>query len=107
MCQREPLGQLAGRLVWRGAVKRHHGRRNARCTLQMRAPPVGDGAHLYQIRAPADSFFKTMNGHLDERGTKGNGRRSYASCPVDQAKGDAKEASTPGNGDEIATAARK
>ena len=63
MGEREPIGQVLGGFGRREAIERHHGRRNARCAHELRAPSVADGHDLDGVRAPADSLFETMNNH--------------------------------------------
>jgi hypothetical protein len=95
MRQRQPLRQLARGLVRRSPVKRHHGGGHAGAAAQLRPPPVADGRHLDLVHAPANGFFEAMNGHVcDVRVEKGSERRFYASPRRDQAKRDAKGAST-------------
>ncbi len=74
MGKREPLGQLPGGLIRSRPVKRHHGRRDPWRAQQLSAPTVADGHDLYEVGAPADSFFEAVNGQgpiLNTRG--GNG----------------------------------
>jgi hypothetical protein len=59
----------------------------------LRAPAIADRRNLYQVRAPADSLFEAMCGHSVIR-SLGWRRRSYAPCATDQAKRNAKGAST-------------
>jgi len=63
MREREPLGELPGSFVWGGSVKRHHGGRDAGGAEQLGAPAIADEHDFDQVRAPADGFFKAMNGH--------------------------------------------
>src|SRR5688572_13307862 len=90
----QPCGELRGRLIRSGPVKRHHGGRHARGAQQLCAPAVADGYDFYEVRPPADGFFETMNGHGDIL-TEGERRRFYASAGAGQAKRDAKTVSTP------------
>jgi hypothetical protein len=101
--QRQPLGQLARGLVGRRAVKRHHRGRHSRAAAQLRPPPVTDGRHFDLVRTPADSFFEAMNDHVVCcPGGVGKKGRFYASRRRDQAKRDAKGASTAGiTGDRV------
>jgi hypothetical protein len=64
MRERQPLSQLAGRLLWGLAVERHHRGRHARLSSQLSTPPVTDGHHFDVVRTPADVFFEKMNDHL-------------------------------------------
>jgi hypothetical protein len=64
MRERQPCGQLAGRLLWGLAVKGHHRGGDARRPAKLGAPPVADGRHLYLVRTPADRFFEVVNGQL-------------------------------------------
>jgi hypothetical protein len=61
--ERQPRGQLMGRLRWGLAVERHHSRGHTGPAAQLSAPPVADGCYLNLIRTPADSLFEMMNGH--------------------------------------------
>ena len=94
MRQGKPLRQLSRRFIGGVPVEGHHGRWDTWRTQQLCTPAVGDGHHLYEVRAPADGFFKAMNGHDAIFWRRGDGGRSYASAAADQAKGDAKTAST-------------
>ena len=62
MSKREPLGQLSGGLIRSRPVERHHGRRDAWRAQQLGAPTVADWHDLYEVGAPADSFFEAVNG---------------------------------------------
>jgi len=64
VCERQPRGQLAGRLFWGLAVKRHHRGGHARPSTKLGSPPVADGRNLDQIRTPADGLFEMVNGHV-------------------------------------------
>jgi hypothetical protein len=68
VCERQPRGQLTGRLLWRLAVEGHHGGRHASGPAELRAPAIGDRRYLDLVRTPADSFFEMMNGHLGDAG---------------------------------------
>lgn len=70
MGKREPIGQLSGGLIRSRPVKRHHGRRDPRRAHQLSAPTVADGHDLYEIGAPADSFFEAVNGQRPILNTK-------------------------------------
>jgi hypothetical protein len=64
MRERQPRGQLAGRLLWGLAVEGHHRGGQARLPAKLGAPPVADGRYLYLVRTPADRFFEVVNGQL-------------------------------------------
>jgi len=64
MRERQPGGQLSGRLFWRLAVKGHHCGGHARSASELRTPPVADGHHFDLVRTPADVFFEMVNVHL-------------------------------------------
>lgn len=93
--QRQPLRQLPRGLVRRRTVKRHHRGWHPGAAAQLRTPPVTDGRHFDLVRTPADSLFEAMNDHVVivrmEWESEG---RFYASRQRDQAKRDAKDAST-------------
>ena len=95
MREGKPLRQLSRRFIGGMPVEGHHGRWDTWRTQQLRTPAVGDGYDLYEVRAPADGFFETVNGHSAIFERSGDGGRSYASAAADQAKRDAKAASTP------------
>jgi len=61
--ERQPVGEMFGRLVWRHAVERHHGGRNSWLPGKLGAPAVADGHYLDRIRAACDGLFESMNGH--------------------------------------------
>lgn len=64
MRERQPRGQLAGRLLWGLAVKGHHRSRHAGFPRQLGTPPIADGHHFDLVRPPADGFFEMVNDHL-------------------------------------------
>jgi hypothetical protein len=64
MRERQPRGQLTGRLLWGLAVKGHHGGGHARLPQQLGAPPIADGRDFDLVRAPADVLFEVVNDHL-------------------------------------------
>ena len=63
VCEREPSGQLAHRLVRGLTVEWHHGRRQAWPAAQLGAPPITDGHSLDLVRPTADGFFEAMHDH--------------------------------------------
>jgi hypothetical protein len=64
MRERQPGGQLAGRLLRRLAVEGHHRGGHPGFPCQLGAPPVADGRHVDMVRTPTYSFFKVVNDHL-------------------------------------------
>jgi hypothetical protein len=64
MGERQPLGEVLGGFVRRLPIKGHHRRRHAVPPPQLRTPSVADGHDLDLVRAPANHFFKSMNGHV-------------------------------------------
>jgi hypothetical protein len=73
MRERQPRGQLVGRLLWGLAVEGHHRSGDARRPAKLGAPPVADGHHLYVVRTPADRFFEMVNGQLSGGSTLKSG----------------------------------
>ena len=63
MGEGEPVGEVLGGLDRSDAVERHHGCRDTRHADKLRPPPVTDGHHFNEVRAPADNLFESMNGH--------------------------------------------
>lgn len=63
MREREPRGQLAGRLLWGLAIEGHHRRWHPRLPRQLGTPPVADRRDLDLVRTPAYGFFEMMNDH--------------------------------------------
>jgi hypothetical protein len=64
MRERQPRGQLAGRLLRRLAVEGHHRGGHPGFPRQLSAPPVADGRHVDLVRTPTYSFFEVVNDHL-------------------------------------------
>ena len=64
MCQRQPLGKLARRLIGRGSIKGHHCSWHARQSPELRAPTVADRRYLDVVRTAANGLFEAMNDHL-------------------------------------------
>jgi hypothetical protein len=64
MRERQPRGQLAGRLLWGLAVKGHHGGGHARLSQELGAPPIADGRNFDLVRPPTDVFFEMVNDHF-------------------------------------------
>ena len=64
MRERQPRGQLVGRLFWGLAIEGHHRRRHARLPGQLSTPTVADGRHLDVVRTPTNGFFKMFDDHL-------------------------------------------
>jgi hypothetical protein len=64
MRQRKPFGQLMGGLGRARPIERHHRRWHARAPAQLGTPPVADGRDLDVVHAPANGFFKAMDGHV-------------------------------------------
>lgn len=64
MRERQPRGQLAGRLLWGRAVEGHHRGRHSRFPRQLGAPPVADGRHVDLVRTPTYRFFEMVNDHV-------------------------------------------
>ena len=64
MRERQPRGQLAGRLLWGLAVEGHHRGRHSRFPRQLGAPPVADGRHVDLVRTPTYRFFEVVNDHV-------------------------------------------
>jgi len=61
MSARQPRGELIGRLGRRSSVKRHHRRRHAGQSDDLRAPAVfGHGRNLDEIGAYPDGLFEAM-----------------------------------------------
>jgi hypothetical protein len=68
VCERQPRGQLAGRLFWGLAVERHHRRWYPGRAAELSSPAVADGRHLDLVRTPADGLFEMMNCHVWDAG---------------------------------------
>ena len=64
MGQRQPFRKLFRGFVRSAAVKRHHGGGHAGRSQELRAPFVTDRPYFNQVRAAADIFLETMNGHV-------------------------------------------
>lgn len=64
MRERQPRGQLAGRLFWGLAVEGHHCGRHAGLPGQLGTPTVADGRYLDVVRTPTNRFFEMFNVHL-------------------------------------------
>lgn len=64
MRERQPRGQLAGRLLRRLAIEGHHGRGHAGLSGQLSTPSVADGRHVDLVRTPTYSLFKVVNDHV-------------------------------------------
>ena len=64
MRERQPRGQLAGRLLRRLAVEGHHRGGHPGFPRQLSAPPVADRRHVDLVRTPTYCFFKVVNDHL-------------------------------------------
>src|SRR5688500_5750564 len=75
MRERQPRGQLAGRLLWGLAVEGHHRGRHARLSCQLSTPTVTDGRYVDLVRTSAYRFFETVNDHLS------GGPTDYAGMP--------------------------
>jgi len=75
MRERQPRGQLAGRLLRRLAVEGHHRGGHPGFPRQLSAPPVADGRHVDLVRTPTYSFFEVVNDHLS------GGPTDYAGMP--------------------------
>ena len=99
MGQRQPVGQMCGRFIRRGAVKRHHG-----CCLpaghqpKLRPPSVADGPYFDLVRAPANRLVEAMNVHvgLSERMYRGSNETAtiLRACDVQSSERITKTAST-------------
>jgi hypothetical protein len=63
MRERQPRGQLAGRLLWGLAVERHHRCGHTRFPRQLGTPPVTDGRYVDFVRTPTYRFFELVD-HL-------------------------------------------
>ena len=63
MRERQPGGQLAGRLLRGLAVEGHHRRRHTRFSRQLGTPPVADGRNVDFVRTPTYRFFEVVD-HL-------------------------------------------
>jgi len=63
MRERQPRGQLAGRLLWGLAVERHHRCGHTRFPRQLGTPPVTDGRYVDFVRTPTYRFFEVVD-HL-------------------------------------------
>ena len=86
MRQRQPLGQELRGLCRCVAVERHHCRREAWGTGQLRAPPIADWSDFDLVRAPADGFVEAMKYHVFDVRRKRSGMQFYAADFSDQAK---------------------
>ena len=64
MRERQPRGQLAGRLLRSLAVEGHHRGGHPGFPRQLGAPPVAHGRHVDLVRTPTYSFFEVVNDHL-------------------------------------------
>jgi len=64
MRERQPLSQLPRRFVRRLPIEGHHRRRHAGPSPQLSTPSVADGHDLDLVRAPANDFVESMNGHV-------------------------------------------
>ena len=64
MRERQPRGQLVGRLLWGLAVEGHHCGRHAWLPGQLSTPTVADRRHVDEVRTPTYRFFKVVNDHL-------------------------------------------
>jgi hypothetical protein len=64
MRERQPRGQLPGRLLWGLAVEGHHRGGHPGFPRQLGAPPVADGRHVDLVRTPTYRFFEVVNDHL-------------------------------------------
>ena len=64
MGQRQPFRQLFGRFVWSDAVERHHGGGDSGRPQELGAPSVADRPYFDQVRAAANVFVETVNGHV-------------------------------------------
>ena len=64
MRERQPRGQLAGRLLRCLAVEGHHRGGHPGFPRQLSAPPVADGRHVDMVRTPTYRFFEVVNDHL-------------------------------------------
>ncbi len=62
--ERQPRGQLPGRLLRSRAVEGHHGGRHAGFPCKLSTPPVADGRHLDVVRTPTNGFFEMFDDHL-------------------------------------------
>ena len=60
----EPLRELLRRGVGRLTIERHHRRRQAGHTSQLRPPPIADGRDFDLVRTPANDFVEAMNVHV-------------------------------------------
>jgi len=64
MRERQPRGQLAGRLLWGLAVEGHHRSRHAGLPGQLGAPAIAHRRHFDVVRTPTNGFFEMFNDHL-------------------------------------------
>lgn len=64
MRERQPRGQLAGRLLWGLAVEGHHRSGHARLPGQLSTPAVTDRRHVDLVQTPTYRFFEMVNDHL-------------------------------------------
>jgi hypothetical protein len=62
MRQSQPVAQIASRLGWRGAVKRHEGGANSRRRYDMGAPAVARNPRDFDVvRTTIDDFVEVMH----------------------------------------------
>jgi hypothetical protein len=85
MRERQPRGQLVGRLLWGLAIEGHHRGGHARLPGQLSTPTVTDRHHFDVVRTPAYVLFEMFNDHLSggppEHATSSACRRTRSCQP--------------------------